>query len=468
MKMMRTVMTMNKTIFKQYDSRWGGKAYPSGSTVSGCGCGLLACVHMAIEQTKYKDYTPNSLREWMVNHGFAVKGQGTTWNGITLTLKHLGYSPKWITESMPMTDAFKELDKGNRIGIILFYGGYSERKKKWYKTPDGTVWTGNGHYVMFSNYKVKGGKHYFYTKDSGARNHSGWYCYETSMKGCVGQLWIAERVGEQVKTKEIKATDYRPSKPYGKMLPEKTLKMGSKGKHVKRLQRFLNWIVKAKLDVDGIFGEKTEYALMVYQKTYKLAVDGIFGSASLKKAKKLVDKYSDKTEVEKLIDKGIAWAEEQTKKGYVYVNWDGSSSAKECPICHDHKKGGSYWGFNCIGLVSAYLHHGLGLTKIKCANNGFLGGNDNYTYLLKNTLKKAQKFVDDKVGKGFKVLKDIEKSDLEAGDILIYYKGNAFWHIAVYVGSGKIIDSSSGPNGVTKRSWELAYPCKVAIRYIGK
>lgn len=453
---------MNKKILKQYDSRWASKPYPSGCTVGGCGCGLLACTHIAMEQASKKDWTPESLRPWMLSKGFAVKNQGTRWEGITETLKHIGHKSVVRIYADPMSKAFEELDKGNRIGILLFNSN---------KAPNGIRWTASGHYVAFTDYKIKDGKHYFYCKDSGGRNHDGWYTYENSMKGCISKVWIVERAGKQVETPTIKATSYRPSKPYGKMLPKKTLKMGSKGKHVKRLQRFLNWIVKAKLDVDGIFGEKTEYALMVYQKTYKLAVDGVFGSASLKKAKKLVDKYSDKTEVEKLIDKGIAWAEEQTKKGYVYVNWDGSQKAKECPICHKHKKGGSHWGFNCIGFVSAYLHHGLGLIKIKCANNGFLGGNDNYTYLLKKSLKTAQEFVDKKLGKGFKVIKtgkNLTTSDLKKGDIVIYYKNEAFWHIAVYVGNGKIIDSSSGPDGVTKRSWKLAYPCKVAIRYVGK
>ena len=233
---------------------------------------------------------------------------------------------------------------------------------------------------------------------------------------------------------------------------------------VKALQK------KAGVTQDGSWGVKTSKAV---QKMIGTTVDGAFGPKSVKALQKWINeqnaKKKDKSAAENRIAKGLKWVEEQTKKGYHYVNWDGSQSAKECPICHDHKKGGSYWGFNCIGLVSAYLHHGLGLTKIKCANNGFLGGNDNYTYLLTHSLKKAQAFVDDKVGKGlFEVIQDVKKSDLKEGDIVIYYKNESFWHIAVYIGSDKIIDSSSGPNGVTKRSWKLAYPCKVAIRYIGK
>ena len=228
---------------------------------------------------------------------------------------------------------------------------------------------------------------------------------------------------------------------------------------------------KAGADPDGSWGPKTTKAL---QKMLKVTVDGSWGPESTKALQRWINKKngaSDKQPSETDIpttptpqEKMIEWATKQTKKGYRYVNWNGSAKAKECPICKDHPKG-KYYGWNCIGFVSACLHHGLGLKAIKCANNGFLGGNDNYTYLLKNSSEKAQKFVTDKVGKDFKVIKD---GTPKKGDIVIYYKNNEFWHIALYVGGGYIIDSSSSTNGVTKRSWKLAYPCKVLIRYTGK
>lgn len=178
---------MNKTIWKQYDSRWGSKPYPTKRyNVSNCGCGLVACTHIAMEQEAKANWTPNKLRAWMVKQGFAIAGQGTTWSGIPKTLKHIGHdSVVWVTASDPMSKAWAELRKGARIGIILFYSGTA---------PDGTVWTSSGHYVAFTGYKIKNGKHYFYTKDSGGRNNSGWHTYEDSMKGCVGQMFITRRV----------------------------------------------------------------------------------------------------------------------------------------------------------------------------------------------------------------------------------------------------------------------------------
>lgn len=197
-------MRMNSTIFRQYEGAWAKKAYPGkGYTVSGAGCGLLALTHVAIEQEAKKNWTPENLRSYMINKGYVTYGNGTKWDGITQTLKYIGHKKVvYITEAIPMKDAFVELDKSNRIGIILFYGGYSKKKKKWYKTPDGTVWTTDGHYIAFTDYKVTNGQHWFYLKDSGGRKHDGWYCYEKSMKGCVGQLWIVERTGTQAAAKQ--------------------------------------------------------------------------------------------------------------------------------------------------------------------------------------------------------------------------------------------------------------------------
>ena len=178
---------MNSTIYKQYDSRWGSKPYPTKySTFAGNGCGCCACTHLIIEMNQYKKYTPEPVRKYMVSQGFAISGQGTTWSGITKTLQHYGYQVTHIGINDPMSAAWKELDKGDRIGIILFLGGAG---------PDGTVWTAGGHYIAFTDYKkTSDGKHKMFMKDSGGRNHDGWYTYEKSMKGRVYQMWIVKKI----------------------------------------------------------------------------------------------------------------------------------------------------------------------------------------------------------------------------------------------------------------------------------
>lgn len=67
------------------------------------------------------------------------------------------------------------------------------------------------------------------------------------------------------------------------------LKKGSKGNQVDRLQRFLNWYGNYGLVVDGDFGNKTEKAVLDFQKKVfynePKEWDGQFGSKSLAKAK---------------------------------------------------------------------------------------------------------------------------------------------------------------------------------------
>jgi hypothetical protein len=183
MKQKKAVMLMRSAIFRQYDTKWGSLKYPKGKyTMSRSGCGCCACTHLIIEHDKYKDYTPKNVRPYMVNQGFATEGNGTLWSGITKTLEHYGFKVKRPNISTSMTPAWNELNKGHRAGILLFKAG----------SRGSVTWTSGGHYVAFLNYKVEGGKHYFYTKDSGARKNDGWHCYETTMKGLLPQIWIVE------------------------------------------------------------------------------------------------------------------------------------------------------------------------------------------------------------------------------------------------------------------------------------
>lgn len=172
------------------------------------------------------------------------------------------------------------------------------------------------------------------------------------------------------------------------------------------------------------------------------------------------------------IEKGIAWLREAEKEGFSYVKWDGSEAAKECPICHNHNKEDGYYGGNCIWLTSAYLHHGMGMSDVKCACNGFLGGSFSYTKLLYMPQSAAQSFIDSKLGAGKFLLvrkgnhRELKDADLKRGDIIIYYRLGFFWHVAIYIGDGKIIDCSSSSGGVSENSFDAEYPCLVALRLL--
>jgi peptidoglycan hydrolase-like protein with peptidoglycan-binding domain len=92
----------------------------------------------------------------------------------------------------------------------------------------------------------------------------------------------------------LSKTSYKPIIPYVGKLPTTTIHYGSSGNDAKLLQNYLNWVIDAKLVVDGDFGRLSTEALLVYQKTYNLATDGFFGPVSLKQAKTIVETYKEK------------------------------------------------------------------------------------------------------------------------------------------------------------------------------
>lgn len=96
---------------------------------------------------------------------------------------------------------------------------------------------------------------------------------------------------------------HAPTKAYTGKLPTKTVRKGSKGENVKRLQTFLNWRFGGyenlpKLAVDGICGEGTVSRInrfkKLYAKKYGLKPNGVFGAASIKVAEKVVAAYEKK------------------------------------------------------------------------------------------------------------------------------------------------------------------------------
>lgn len=242
---------MNPTIYKQLDSRWSSKPYPTyASSFGGNGCGCCACVHVAMEQESKADWNPETLRPWMVNQGYAYVNQGTTWNGITETLKYIGHKNVVRIWDDPMSEAWKELDKGNRIGVLLVDNS---------RTPDGTYWTSSGHYVAFTDYRKDSNGHWFFIKDSGGRNHDGWYCYEKSIKGALPKLWIVERIGTQPTPPSPSGGEhYNGAYPVVKYY----LEPGDRGENVTRLQNYLNWYTDGQFfrecgGADGVYGKNT-------------------------------------------------------------------------------------------------------------------------------------------------------------------------------------------------------------------
>ena len=289
---MKAVMIMNSNVYSQLDSRYSSLPYPTkDSSFGGNGCGCCACLHVIIELDKYKNWTPKDLRPWMVNQGFAVRNQGTTWAGIPKTLEHYGFS---TINHATMNDIFKTLDKRKKegracLGVILFGSG----------SRGGIVWTAGGHYVAFVDYKKDAnGNHYFYTKDSGGRKHTGWYCYETQMKGLIPQIWSALKPGEtpsptptpKPTPKPTPRTDtYQGEYPVVK----KYLEPGDKGIQVTRLQNYLDWYFKGEFfkecgPADGNYGKNTLKWTKKMQADFfgKSEADGLVGNKTIAEMKR--------------------------------------------------------------------------------------------------------------------------------------------------------------------------------------
>lgn len=195
---------MNPRIIDQGDKRWANLGYRTlPYTVVKEGCGLCAITMCAMELSKYWDYTPLDTIDFM--RQYATNGDGTEGAGIDAGLdKYLGNHKRFYD----MLSFWNELNKGNRIGIILF-GANSIGA-------DGTEWTKGGHYVMFNGYKYEDGQHWLYTKDSSYRHLDGFHSYERSMAGCISVLWTAEVI--DVKNGWYKEDGYWYFYKDGKML----------------------------------------------------------------------------------------------------------------------------------------------------------------------------------------------------------------------------------------------------------
>lgn len=98
------------------------------------------------------------------------------------------------------------------------------------------------------------------------------------------KLTVDGSVGPKTRAK-IKAAVTEKKTP---VYPTKDLIKGDTGAQVLRLQKCLNKIMNAKLTLDSSFGNATFKAVKIFQKKYKLTVDGSVGPATRAKIKTLM------------------------------------------------------------------------------------------------------------------------------------------------------------------------------------
>ena len=187
---------MGYKTYKQADSRWGSKNYNGSSTMAMAGCGPTSVAMLAYAVDKKT--TPWDVAKFMQKNGYAIRNNGTAWSGIPAAMKHFGL--KDVKNVSKMEDVWSYMKKGY-CAVFLFSAG----------SRGGVTWTTGGHYIAVTDYKVSNGKHMLYTRDSGGRNHTGWYTYETQMKGLIPQIWVGYVSGMLKKETTTTSTAPAPS-----------------------------------------------------------------------------------------------------------------------------------------------------------------------------------------------------------------------------------------------------------------
>lgn len=269
---------MNKTKFLQTDSRWGGLGYPRKPWyIRNCGCGEVSIANCIIEMDKYASYTPATIQPYCKQYA-APNGDGTYFSGIPKMMRNYGMTE--VQEHATMPALWAELAKGDRVAIYLM--GKRRGGSK------GVHWTSGGHFVCSVDYKYENGDHWVYMKDSYSNSslRNGWISYKGNLKGDVVKVWSGKII-------TVSPTSYRPTTPYTGTLPKGKVKEGANNADSKAVQTFLNWCIGTNFKT-GKYGAKTVQGVKVYQKTYGLKVDGVFGSQSKRKAEEIIKEHEHK------------------------------------------------------------------------------------------------------------------------------------------------------------------------------
>lgn len=410
---------MSYITYKQADSRWGKKNYNGSSTMATAGCGPTSVAMLAYAVDGKTN--PWDVALYMKSHGYAIRNNGTAWAGIPAAMKHFGLTDVKNVEKM--SDVFSYLSKGY-CAVFLFRAG----------TRGNITWTTSGHYVAVTGYKVQNGKHYLYTRDSGGRDHTGWYAYETQMRGLIPQVWVGK-----VPTKTAPKPAGKPTGKYSGVIPVPTIKKGVKGDNVKNLQKFLNWYCKANMKVDGIAGNVTCGYLKLFQSTEGITADGIYGKISQSKANAYKAPAAKpkapatpatapaKTNADKIANmaRACAWPAGTAKSKYSYP--DGSSTPEFKAAINKAYPDRKSWGVQTRAGASCDVFVGT-VVRATGYDTTFPRGLDGVLKHMKGNSKWTLT--------GAKT-----ESQMRPGDIVFQlYKGGG-GHIFVYIGNGMIANA---------------------------
>ena len=219
---------------------------------------------------------------------------------------------------------------------------------------------------------------------------------------------------------------------------------------------------------DGSWGTATSKAI---QRVLGVDVDGWFGVNSVKAFQRYLNEHAFPTPKPKetVQDKMCTWAKKICDSGkYHYKVFSDDPNSQRCPICYPN----SGLGFNCICYAFACWHHGGGLG---CRCDAEVINNSMGDRMLNMSDADLLSFTRVRVGlKDIKVIRNksgVPTSQLRKGDLIMYFDGNTFSHMAMYIGNGLITDSARGHSPQVKYgasiNW-LGDKVKIVIRYTGK
>lgn len=124
-------MSIKPYFWKQTDKRWRYKSVGS-MTLGAGGCGPTAIANI-VSPLLQKNITPAKVWDYMKKHGYLIPGAGSTWDGITKTLKHYGIKFKVAYSDAEVRECLKK-----RMWLVALAGP--------------SRWTSSGHY--FDIYKL--------------------------------------------------------------------------------------------------------------------------------------------------------------------------------------------------------------------------------------------------------------------------------------------------------------------------
>ncbi|MEG1894388.1 MAG: NlpC/P60 family protein, partial [Clostridia bacterium] len=218
----------------------------------------------------------------------------------------------------------------------------------------------------------------------------------------------------------------------------RTLRKGMRGEDVKELQQMLvehgyaSWLIP--YGVDGGFGGKTDSAVRALQRDKHLTIDGIVGS----KTWAALD--GDAPHDNKPTGRQARFLSYLTAQlGHIYV-WGGNGqemseklikrmetttkNAKRAIALYAKRKAegkAPILGYDCSGLISRFLQ-----------NEGLVHSKRNSRML-------------------YKMCEEIERNELQPGDLVYRHNGIRIYHVGVYVGGNMVIESMGRDAGVVQR-----------------